>query len=65
MLMVEELHDGMQEVQLEINDNTTSYNHNISVRIVTGNTVTPEKLSKIAMDRAHEIRKMVKDGFKQ
>ena len=55
----------MQEVQLEINDNTTSYNHNISVRIVTGKTVTPEKLSKIAMDRALEIRKMVKDGFKQ
>ena len=64
MLMDEELHDGMQKVQLEINDNTTSYNHNISVRIVTGMTVTPEKLSKIAMDRALEIRKMVKDGFK-
>ena len=65
MLMGEELHSDVQEVQLEINDNTTSYNHNISVRIVTGKTVTPEKLSKIAMDRAHEIRKMVKDGFKQ
>jgi|TARA_R110002110_G_scaffold62442_1_gene174279 hypothetical protein len=65
MLMAEEIQGDMQEVQLEINDNTTSYNHNISVRIVTGKTVTPEKLSKIAMDRAHEIRKMVKDGFKQ
>ena len=64
MLMDEELHEGVQEVQLEINDNTTSYNHNISVRIVTGKTVTPEKLAKIAMDRAQEIRKMVKDGFK-
>ena len=64
MLMVEEIQGDMQEVQLEINDNTTSYNHNISVRIVTGKTVTPEKLSKIAMDRALEIRKMVKDGFK-
>jgi len=63
--MAEEIQGDMQEVQLEINDNTTSYNHNISVRIVTGKTVTPEKLSKIAMDRAHEIRKMVKDGFKQ
>ena len=65
MLMAEEIQGDMQEVQLEINDNTTSYNHNISIRIVTGKTVTPEKLSKIAMDRAHEIRKMVKDGFKQ
>ena len=63
--MAEEIQGDMQEVQLEINDNTTSYNHNISVRIVTGNTVTPEKLSKIAFERAQEIRKMVKDGFKQ
>ena len=62
--MCEEIHNDVQEVQLEINDNTTSYNHNISVRIVTGKTVDPEKLSKIAMDRAHEIRKRVKDGFK-
>ena len=64
MLMAEELQDGMQEVQLEINDNTTSYNHNISVRIVTGKEIDPEKLSKIAIERAQEIRKMVKDGFK-
>ena len=64
MLMVEEIHKDVQEVQLEINDNTTSYNHNISVRIVTGKTVDPEKLSKIALERAQEIRKMVKDGFK-
>ena len=63
--MVEEIHKDVQEVQLEINDNTTSYNHNISVRIVTGKTVDPEKLSKIALERAQEIRKMVKDGFKQ
>ena len=63
--MVEEIHKDVQEVQLEINDNTTSYNHNISVRIVTVKTVDPEKLSKIALERAQEIRKMVKDGFKQ
>ena len=62
--MGEEINKEVQEVQLEINDNTTSYNHNISVRIVTGNIIDPEKLSKIAMDRALEIRKMVKDGFK-
>ena len=62
--MAEEIHADVQEVQLEINDSTTSYNHNISVRIVTGKTITPEKLSKIAMERAREIRKMVKDGFK-
>ena len=65
MLMAEEIQGDMQEVQLEINDNTTSYNHNISVRIVTGKTITAERLSKIAFERAQEIRKMVKDGFKQ
>jgi len=65
MLMAEEIHADVQEVQLEINDSTTSYNHNISVRIVTGKTITPEKLSKIAFERAQEIRKMVKNGFKQ
>jgi len=63
--MGEEINKEVQEVQLEINDNTTSYNHNISVRIVTGKTIDPEKLSKIAIERAQEIRKMVKDGFKQ
>ena len=63
--MGEEIHNDVQEVQLEINDNTTSYNHNISVRIVTGKEIDPEKLSKIAIERAQEIRKMVKDGFKQ
>ena len=62
--MGEEIHSDVQEVQLEINDNTTSYNHNISVRIVTGKEIDPEKLSKIAIERAQEIRKMVKDGFK-
>ena len=65
MLMAEELHNGVQEVQLEINDNTTSYNHNISVRIVSSKTADPESLSKIAIERAQELRKMVKDGFKQ
>ena len=63
--MGEEIHNDVQEVQLEINDNTTSYNHNISVRIVTGKEIDPENLSKIAIERAQEIRKMVKDGFKQ
>ena len=62
--MGEEIHNDVQEVQLEINDNTTSYNHNISVRIVTGKEIDPENLSKIAIERAQEIRKMVKDGFK-
>lgn len=63
--MGEEIRSDVQEVQLEMNDNTTSYNHNISVRIVSSKTVTPEELSKIAIERAQEIRKMVKDGFKQ
>ena len=65
MLMAEEIHPVVQEVQLEINDNTTSYNHNISVRIVSSKTADPESLSKIAIERAQELRKMVKDGFKQ
>jgi len=62
--MGEETDSEVQEVQYEINDNTTSYNHNISVRLVSGK-IDAEKLSKIAMERAREIRKMVKDGFKQ
>ena len=54
------------EVQIEINDNTTSYNHNISVRITDGKKVIDsERLSKIALERAQEIRKMVKSGFNQ
>jgi len=63
-MMVEEINNEVQEVQYEINDNTTSYNHNISVRLVSGKNIDAEKLSKIAMERAREIRKMVKDGFK-
>ena len=58
--------DPPNEVQIEINDNTTSYNHNISVRITDGSkTFDPEKLTKIALERAQEIRKMVKSGFNQ
>jgi len=63
MLMAEEINAEVHEVQFEINDNTTSYNHNISVRLVSGK-IDAEKLSEIAMKRAREIRKMVKDGFK-
>lgn len=52
------------EVQIEINDNTTAYNHNISVRITDGGgVINPEELSKIALQRAKEARKVVKDGF--
>lgn len=52
------------EVQIEINDNTTAYNHNISVRITDGRgVINPEELSKIALQRAHEARNIVKDGF--
>lgn len=52
------------EVQIEINDNTTAYNHNISVRITDGRgVINPEELSKIALQRAQEAREVVKDGF--
>ena len=52
------------EVQIEINDNTTAYNHNISVRITDGGgVINPEELSKIALQRAQEAREVVKDGF--
>ena len=58
--------DPPNEVQIEINDNTTSYNHNISVRITDGKKVIDsERLSKIALERAKEIREMVKNGFEQ
>ena len=52
------------EVQIEINDNTTAYTHNISVRITDGRgAINPEELSKIALQRAREARQVVKDGF--
>ena len=51
------------EVHIEINDNSTSYNHNISIRITDGSKqIDSEKLTKIALERAKEIRKMVLDG---
>ena len=51
------------EVHIEINDNTTSYNHNISIRITDGSKqIDSEKLTKIALGRAKEIRKRVLDG---
>ena len=39
------------EVQILINDNSDTYNHNISVRITDGKCeINPEELSKIAMN---------------
>ena len=44
------------EVQILINDNSDTYNHNISVRITDGKCeIHPEELSKIAMKRALEL----------
>ena len=50
------------EVQIEINDKTDAYNHNISVRITDGKgKMNPEILSKIAMKRALEARQIAKN----
>ena len=50
------------EVQILINDNSDSYNHNISVRITDGKCeINPEELSKIAMKRALEARQIAKN----
>ena len=50
------------EVQILINDNSDTYNHNISVRITDGKCeIHPEELSKIAMKRALEARQIAKN----
>ena len=50
------------EVQIDINDKTDSYNHNISIRITDGKgEMNPEILSKIAMKRALEARQIAKN----
>ena len=50
------------EVQIDINDKTDSYNHNISIRITDGKgEINPEVLSKIAMKRALEARQIAKN----
>jgi len=51
------------EVHVEVNDNTTSYNHNISIRITDGSKqIDSEKLTKIALERIMEIRRLVHYG---
>jgi hypothetical protein len=50
------------EVQILINDNSDTCNHNISVRITDGKCkINPEELSKIAMKRALEARQIAKN----
>ena len=50
------------EVQILINDNSDTYNHNISIRITDGECkIHPEELSKIAMQRALEARQIAKN----
>jgi len=51
------------EIQIEVNDNTTAYNHNVAIRMTDGSGKTsPEELSKIAMKRIKEIREELKNG---
>ena len=51
------------EITMEVNDNTTAYNHNIAIRMTDGSgKISPEELSKIAMERLKEIRDMIKNG---
>ena len=51
------------EITMEVNDNTTAYNHNIAIRMTDGSgKISPEELSKIAMERLKEIRGMIKNG---
>ena len=50
------------EIQIEINDKTDAYNHNISIRITDGKgEINAEELSKIAMKRALEARQIAKN----
>ena len=51
------------EITMEVNDNTTAYNHNIAIRMTDGSgKISPEELSKIAMERLKEIRDIIKNG---
>lgn len=53
------------EVTIEVNDNTTAYNHNVAVRMSDGSgKTTPEELANIAMERIKEIRVIIKSGSK-
>lgn len=50
------------EIQIEVNDNTTAYNHNIAIRMTDGSgKISPEELSKIAMVRLKEMREIIKN----
>ena len=51
------------EITMEVNDNTTAYNHNIAIRMTDGSgKISPDVLSKIAMERLKEIRDIIKNG---
>ncbi len=58
--MTDETPQLPNEVQIEVNDNTTAFNHNIGVRITDADRkFTAEELTKIAMDRIKEARELI------
>jgi len=62
--MADEHQELPNQVEIEINDNTTAYNHNIAIRVTdTKRELGITELSKLAMDRIIEARRMVKNGF--
>tara|TARA_R110002020_G_scaffold347687_2_gene561337 strand:- start:2161 stop:2352 length:192 start_codon:yes stop_codon:yes gene_type:complete len=63
--MSEEHTELPNQIDIEINDNTTSFNHNVAIRITDASReISIEELSKLAMDRIIEARRMVKNGSK-
>ena len=60
--MTDEVSPLPNEVQIEVNNNTTAYNHNVAIRITDGRKeVDAETLSKIALERIKEMREIIKN----
>ena len=62
---MEETQELPNQVDIEMNDNTTAYNHNVAIRITDAKRdFSVEELTKMAMDRLMEARRMLKNEFK-
>ena len=64
--MTEEHTEIPNQVEIEMNDNTTSYNHNVAIRVTDAKReISIDELTRLAMARIIEARRMVKNDFKQ
>ena len=64
--MTEEHTELPNQVEIEMNDNTTAYNHNVAIRVTDAKReISIDELTRLAMARIIEARRMVKNDFKQ